>query len=163
MSRRSLQPMLMHKERQGHVRRHPNCWELDTGQKTASFGTAFPLLGRGWEALVATTGHGQGDPPKPAPCVRASWAQGKGWSWLGQGWDEPPAHSNQRMFLWEANQWQPTSKIKWEGSKPCRSEEVVCGSGTSGHSGTGTGWEPKYRQPCCPFPEKQVFFKTQKF
>lgn len=47
VSRRSLQPMGMHKDRQGHAGGHQNCQELGTGQKKAPFGTAFPLLGRG--------------------------------------------------------------------------------------------------------------------
>lgn len=37
-----------------------------TGQKTASLGTTFLLLGKAWDVLVAIIGHGQGYPSKPA-------------------------------------------------------------------------------------------------
>lgn len=163
VSRRSLQAMVMLKEGQGHAGGHQNCWELGTGQKTASPGTASALLGRGWEVWAATAAHGLGDLPKSAPCLRARWVQGKGWSWLGQGWEKPPAHGDPRMLLWEANQWETTPERKWEGSQPCRSEEVGSGRGTLGHPGTGMGWEPKYRDPCCPFPLKTELRKMQKF
>lgn len=85
VSRRSLQPMGMHKDRQGHAGGHQNCQELGTGQKKAPFGTAFPLLGRGWEGFIATTGHGREIPPNQ-PHLRAEWAQGLILAWPGMGW-----------------------------------------------------------------------------
>lgn len=93
---------------QCHAGGYRDCWELGTGQKRASFGTAFPLLVRAWEVLVTITGCGQGHPSKSAPCLRAGWVQVKGWSWLGQGWgwtsciggpkDAPPGGKTLRTY-----------------------------------------------------------------